>query len=297
MNIHHLELFYYVAKHGGIAAAVRKIPYGIQQPAVSGQIAALEETLGVKLFNRRPFALSPAGQELFQFAEPFFANLDGVAKKIRGAAAPFLGIAAPSIALYDYIPDLLLRVRARFPALRLKLHEAGQPEAERLLLAQEIDLAITIVEKKPRAGLVWKPLIELPLVLILRKEHPLADARELWERDKIEETLITFPSSETVCAQFQQGLKALGVEWFGGIEVNSTNLIERYVANGFGIGLTAAVPGGRCHPEVRRVLLHGFPRVAVAAVWAGELSPVASHFLAEVDERVLRLNEGASEAL
>jgi len=39
MNIHHLELFYYVAKHGGIAAAVRKMPYGIQQPAVSGQIA------------------------------------------------------------------------------------------------------------------------------------------------------------------------------------------------------------------------------------------------------------------
>ena len=39
MNIHHLELFYFVAKHGGIAAAVRNIPYGIQQPAVSGQIA------------------------------------------------------------------------------------------------------------------------------------------------------------------------------------------------------------------------------------------------------------------
>ena len=37
MNIHHLELFYFVVKHGGIAGAVRNIPYGIQQPAVSGQ--------------------------------------------------------------------------------------------------------------------------------------------------------------------------------------------------------------------------------------------------------------------
>ena len=45
MNIHHLELFYYIAKHGGIAA-VRNMPYGIQQPAVSGQIAKLEEALG-----------------------------------------------------------------------------------------------------------------------------------------------------------------------------------------------------------------------------------------------------------
>jgi hypothetical protein len=59
MNIHHLELFYFVAKHGGIAAAVRNIPYGIQQPAVSGQIAKLEESLGTKLFQRRLFALSP----------------------------------------------------------------------------------------------------------------------------------------------------------------------------------------------------------------------------------------------
>jgi len=57
MNIHHLELFYFVEKHGGIAAAVRNIPYGIQQPAVSGQIAKLEESLGSQAFQRRPFAL------------------------------------------------------------------------------------------------------------------------------------------------------------------------------------------------------------------------------------------------
>ena len=47
MNVHYLELFYYVAKHGGISAAVRKIPYGIQQPAVSGQMTKLEQELGV----------------------------------------------------------------------------------------------------------------------------------------------------------------------------------------------------------------------------------------------------------
>jgi DNA-binding transcriptional LysR family regulator len=57
MNIHHLELFYYVARHGGIMPAVRNIPYGIQQPAVSGQVAQLEEDLDVTLFHRRPFSL------------------------------------------------------------------------------------------------------------------------------------------------------------------------------------------------------------------------------------------------
>ena len=65
MNIHHLELFYYVARHGGISEAVRHMPYGIQQPAISGQVGALEDYLGTTLFHRRPFALTPAGEELF----------------------------------------------------------------------------------------------------------------------------------------------------------------------------------------------------------------------------------------
>ena len=65
MNIHHLELFYYVARHGGIMPAVRNIPYGIQQPAVSAQVAQLEEFLGVTLFQRRPFALTPEGEASF----------------------------------------------------------------------------------------------------------------------------------------------------------------------------------------------------------------------------------------
>src|SRR5256884_5807006 len=96
MNIHHLELFYFVAKHGGIAAAVRNIPYGIQQPAVSGQIAKLEESLGTKLFQRRPFALSPSGLELFEFIKPFFANIKTVGENLRQNRSPQLAMTAPS---------------------------------------------------------------------------------------------------------------------------------------------------------------------------------------------------------
>ncbi len=130
MNIHYLELFYFVAKHGGIAGAVRNIPYGIQQPAVSGQIAKLEESLGTKLFQRRPFALSPTGMELFEFIRPFFDNIDIVAERLRQSSSPQLRIAAPAIVLHDYLPQMLQRVRAKFPAFRLYLHEATRADAE-----------------------------------------------------------------------------------------------------------------------------------------------------------------------
>ena len=97
MNVHHLELFYYVAKHGGISAAVRAIPYGIQQPAVSGQMGKLEEDLGVKLFERSPFKLTTTGMRLFAHVQPFFEGLEAVGERMREAVAPRLRVGAAEL--------------------------------------------------------------------------------------------------------------------------------------------------------------------------------------------------------
>ena len=109
MNVHHLELFYYVAKHGGIMPAVRNIPYGIQQPAVSAQVAQLEEFLGVTLFQRRPFALTAEGEKLFAFVAPFFANLDKVADELQGGQARHVPLGASTIVLRDHLPSCCRR--------------------------------------------------------------------------------------------------------------------------------------------------------------------------------------------
>jgi DNA-binding transcriptional LysR family regulator len=300
MNIHHLELFYFVAKHGGIAAAVRNIPYGIQQPAVSGQIAKLEESLGTKLFQRRPFALSPAGAELFEFIKPFFDNIDIVAERLRRKSSPQLRIAAPSIVLHDYLPQILQRVRVKFPAFRLYLHEAARAEAERLLLACDVDLAIMLIDKKSRAGIQVRPLLELPLILLVHKKSKLTRAEELWRRDKIEETLVSFPRTDPVHAFFQRGLEWLGVEWFCGIEVNSARLIEHYVASGYGIGLAVAVPGFKPAPQLRALPLSHFPPVVVGVAWSGKLSNITRQLIAELDSEAhmqrARVGKGESRS-
>src|SRR5215470_16121667 len=121
MNIHHLELYYYVAKHGGISDGVRNIPYGIQQPAVSAQVIQLEESLGVTLFHRRPFALTTAGQELYDFIRPFFDNLNPTAEKIRGGVSQHIRIGASEIVLRDYLPKVVQEVKKKFPKLKLTL--------------------------------------------------------------------------------------------------------------------------------------------------------------------------------
>jgi DNA-binding transcriptional LysR family regulator len=293
MNIHHLELFYFVARHGGITEAVRNIPYGIQQPAVSGQVAQLEEFLGVTLFQRRPFALTAAGEKLYQFIQPFFASLDQVAGELQGGKAHHIRIGASTIVLRDHLPEVCQTVRQRFPNLKISLREGYPQDFENLLQKGELDLAVTTIEKKPAQGLRSVSLIEVPLVLLVHKGSKVTAADQLWKRDKIEEPLICLPPAEAVCKNFQQGLSRRGVDWFPGMEVSSLELIETYVANGFGIGLSVQVPRSKTSPSVRTLPLPDFAPVVLGVMWRGKTSALLQAFLDEMQLRAKRIPAGS----
>jgi DNA-binding transcriptional LysR family regulator len=294
MNIHHLELFYYVARHGGITEAVRNIPYGIQQPAVSGQVAQLEQYLGVTLFQRRPFALTPPGEKLFQFIQPFFSNLEALATELQGGNARQIRIGASTTVLRDHLPELFKNLRKKFPQLKIVLREGYQAELESLLQREELDLAVTLIEKKSAPGIHSLALLELPLVLLVEQANPVRSVEELWQRDKIDDMLICLPSAEAMCKNFQQGLSRLGVDWFPSIEVSSIDLIETYVGNGFGIGLSVLVPRARMAAHVRVLPLPEFSGVVMGALWRGKTSAMLQSFLEEMQLRARRLAAGAA---
>jgi len=279
MNVHHLELFYFVARHGGIMPAVRNIPYGIQQPAVSAQVAQLEEFLGVTLFQRRPFLLTAEGEKLFRFIEPFFGNLDRVAEELQGGQARHFRIGASTIVLRDHVPQLLSRMHQRFPGLKISLREGFPAQLEDLLMRDEVDLVITMIDRKPAAGLQSLVLLELPMVLLVEKSSPLKSAEELWKRDKIDEPLICLPGHEALTKNFLERLAKLGAEWFPTMEASSADLIETYVANGLGTGVSVHVPGRPLPPNVRMLPLKDFPSVVVGALWRGKKTPLMEAFL------------------
>ena len=289
MNIHHLELFYYVARHGGITEAVRNIPYGIQQPAISGQVAQLEEYLGATLFQRRPFALTPAGEKLYRFVQPFFSNLDSVASELQGGKVRQIRIGASTIVLRDHLPELFQNVRKKFPNLKIMLREGYQAELEGLLDKEELDLAVTLIEKKSAPGIHSLALLELPLALLVEKSNGIHSASQLWERDRISEPLICMPSAEAICKSFQQGLSRLGVDWFPSMEVSSIDLVEAYVAGGFGIGLSVMVPRGKTPPNVVMLPLPEFRPVIMGALWRGKPSALLQTFLDQMQLRAKRL--------
>lgn len=285
MNIHHLELFYYVARFGGISEAVRNIPYGIQQPAVSAQVIQLEERLGVTLFHRRPFELTPAGAELYEFIKPFFANLAATAERIRGGTAQQIRIGASEVVQRDHLPEIVLNVRKQFANLKVNLREGYGPQLETWLQTQEIDLAITVVEGKVARGVKAEELIKLPLALIVASDSPLQNAGELWARDRILEPLIALPAAEAICRHFQACLAKRDIAWFTTLEVSSLGLVETYVANGFGIGLGLYIPKTTHSGKIRLLPLTEFPPVLVNALWTGKRTPLMDLFLSECHKR------------
>ena len=282
MNIHHLELFYYVARHGGVSAAARRIPYGIQQPAISAQVIQLEDDLGTPLFHRRPFCLTTAGEELYRFIEPFFGGVEEMGRRLRGGAQVRVRIGAPETIQREYLPGLLRTLRKRQPTLSVSLFSGRLGQIEAKLLSQEIDLGIAALEGKRPEGIQQRELIRLTMCLLVPKKSKLRAADALWKRDRQEEPLISLPPDEPTCRQFQNELLKRHVEWFPSLELNSQELIARYVAEGFGIGFALLPPGSTAPAGTRALPLTDFPQISYGALWLGTLSPFLRIILEEL---------------
>jgi DNA-binding transcriptional LysR family regulator len=280
MNIHHLELFYYVALHGGVSAAVRHMPYGIQQPAVSGQIRMLEQDLGVKLFDRQPFRLTAEGEELLAFAKPFFENVEAVGARLGQRAGVQIRVGGSEWVLRNYLPEVIRRVKRQHPGLRMSMRTGFQPQMEALLRENELDLAIsTALHGRSAPGLRRIPVVRVPLVLQVHKSSRLKSAAELWARGRIEEPLVSsVPAPDTI---FQKGLKRLGVKWHPSVEATSLELVTWYVAHGQGIGVNMALPELSRHPQVRVLPLEGFDPVEIIAICRAEPSAVVRAVIEE----------------
>jgi LysR family transcriptional activator of nhaA len=72
LNYHHLHYFWMVAREGSIVRASAQLK--LAPPTISGQIHALEEALGEKLFTRagRHLVLTEVGRVVFRYADDIF---------------------------------------------------------------------------------------------------------------------------------------------------------------------------------------------------------------------------------
>lgn len=280
-NLHHLELFYYVARCGGITAATRGMPYSIQQPAISHQMRLLEDALELTLFERRPFRLTPAGRSLYDFCRTFFDHVDDLVEGLRDGGQMFrLRLAASRIVLREYLPGPLQRVREQFSPLAFSLASPPAAEMLHLLATGEIDLAISVVDGALPTGLKRTRLASLTYALAVKADSPWQDAHDLLASGASKEHLLDLPNEEPLSRIFHRAIEPLGIIWRSRLELDSFDILLAYVAQGFGVGVTLLHP---TPPKgVRLLPLHDFPKANVYGIWRSRQNPVMQALLQDL---------------
>jgi LysR family cys regulon transcriptional activator len=286
MNIHQLELFYQVVLHQGVSQAARALQK--EQPTLSRQINELEDALRVRLYHRRPFKLTEKGELLFQGIEQFFRDLPKLEEKVKGG--DLIRIGASPIVLTHHLPAVEKLVRKEFPNLRLLLREANQPQLLRWLEQGEIDLAVTLLPRDVPPKVFAKELFKLRLILLVPEASRVTTAEQLWAQAEIKESLISLTADEIVSREFQNGLERKDLEWRPRIEVGSLDLVEHYVVEGYGVGLSVRAPGFPISFEVRAIELPDWPEIPMGLLWRDDTDKLVRAFRAQVEHRAALLS-------
>lgn len=192
VELKHLKHFVAVADDGGISAAARRL--GLTQPALSRQIQALEQDLGVTLLDRgaRSFGLTPAAEALVVDARKLLEYCEAMTRRVRAVASglPLRIGYSPSLAA-DFLPMAIERFSQLHPGVRVGLHEASSLEMQRLLLAGKLDLIVTV----PCASadtIQWLTIRECGWRLAVSPRHHLAAAAAVTPADLDGERLLLY---------------------------------------------------------------------------------------------------------
>ncbi|NUS25229.1 MAG: hydrogen peroxide-inducible genes activator [Streptomyces sp.] len=183
-----LRAFAAVAEHLHFRDAAAAI--GMSQPALSGAVAALEETLGVTLLERttRKVLLSPAGERLAVRARAVLEEVGALMAEAEAVRAPFTGVlrlgVIPTVAPY-LLPTVLQLVHDRYPHLDLQVHEEKTTSLVDGLTTGRLDLLLLAVPLGV-PGVVELPLFDEDFVLVTPLGHPLG-GREGIAREALKE--------------------------------------------------------------------------------------------------------------
>jgi DNA-binding transcriptional LysR family regulator len=181
LDIRRLQTLRAVAREGSLSAAARTLGY--TQPAISHQIARLEDEVGTALLTRlgRGVQLTDAGLALVEHADAVLSRLSAAEEEvaaIAGLRAGRVRLAAFPSGSATLMAGALTRLRAGHPGVEVSFAEAEPEDALPLLRAGELDLVLgfsyAAVGLREGGDVVGVPLLRDPTHAVLPAGHPAA---------------------------------------------------------------------------------------------------------------------------
>ncbi|HSU22348.1 MAG TPA: CysB family HTH-type transcriptional regulator [Variovorax sp.] len=216
------------------------------QPGVSRQIRELEDELGIELFVRagkRLTGLTEPGdhvlpiiervlmesQNLRQAGQEFVARQDGV-----------LSVAATHSQARYALPVAVQEFRARFPNVRLHLHQGSPAQVARMLLEGEVDVGIATEALADYPQLLALPCYRWTHSVIVPPDHALLGA-PLTLESLARHPLITYDNGFTGRTRIDEAFASRRLVPHIALAAMDADVIKTYAQLGMGVGIVAGI--------------------------------------------------------
>jgi DNA-binding transcriptional LysR family regulator len=284
-TIKQLHAFALACRYGVLTRAAEEM--FITQPAVSVLIRQLEESLGMRLFDRTSRSLRPtvAAAEILPTVERMLRDLDTLKSSVKELAGRERGhlrfAATPSIA-GAIVPRLIAEYRLLYPNIEVSIDDAAPDRLTAPTLAGDVEFSIGTVNDMPE-GLTLQCLARDPLCVICRKDSKLARKRRLTWEEALSFPWIAVKANSGIRNLIDEALFTLGVRKSVQYEVSHMTTGLSMAQAGLGIAifpgiLLASFP----HPDlVARTLEAPVVTRDVSLIRRAEhsLSPAAESFV------------------
>ncbi|MCC7271927.1 MAG: LysR family transcriptional regulator [Alphaproteobacteria bacterium] len=239
MNVRQLEVLRTMIRTGSVSETARLL--GISQPAISKTLSAVEQDLGMVLFQRAKGRLQTTreAQELFPEIERIFGDMatfhqrageirDGKAGKIRVAAVPVLAALL--------LPPALTRFAATHPKVRFDARAASSAETVELVNSNRADLAL-VQALADETTAIAAPLCRGRVICLMAASHPLAAQAAIGPGDLVGQRVVTFDQYTPTGRRVREAFRSAGHVLETAVDINQSFLAAAMVRGGVGVAL------------------------------------------------------------
>lgn len=271
----------------------------ITQSALSRQIKALEDELGVQLFerSRRTVKLTEAGLFLREQWLPILDEIRRIhlqARKIHEGASGFVRIGYPGSITYSFMPELIAAISRSLPELKIELVEPTDISFEQLLLNYQMDIAFRR-DPATNPALQSRCLYSEPFALVVPVRHYLNEENFTGLQDLKDEKFILSNLAQTTfyTASLRQMLEDYKFNPGVYIETDFGGMSLGLVSKGLGVTILPYSYSFSALPNVRFIPLPY--KMNLYVTWRkNDHSPVLRNILRQVSETAARYLEEES---
>jgi LysR family transcriptional regulator, nitrogen assimilation regulatory protein len=294
MNLRALSNFLRVAEIGSLKGAADVVH--IAQPALTRQIALLEEEFGAKLFLRhhRGVTLTEAGERLREHAERILAEvsrarvaMSNALEKPSGAVSLGLPTAMRAVLSSDLIADY----HEAFPSVQLTVHEAFVHVLEDMLQSRQLDVAILFGGSRKFESFDVMSLVAEDIYLVGPPQAGLDLKTPVSVKDLAELPIILISRRNQLRLLVERAMARYGLDFQPFLEVEGQPLTHDLVERGIGYTIT---PYCAVQDELEAGELSGAPVRELTISWELGVNRVRAHAPA-VRELIALIHKGVAD--